>query len=163
MANPRTYNDTCATYNGGDDCSLADYGSYTYGGDLWLRLHPGGIAMASTFYAKITGSLTGDPSGASDLDSIVLTNSSAVGSATITTATTALASAATISIPSSGRFLVLIPASTNTTPLRFTGSTSETGMLLSSRGASFLSVVGGTTVYLYSTGGSAVGVRTLVY
>lgn len=156
MARSRSYDDPDVLYNDGPY-------TYTYDGQLWDRNHPEGRPLASTAVVQIGVRVTGNQEGASDLDSITLINSSAVASASQTSATTSLAAAASISIPSSGRFLILLPASTNTAPIRFTGSTSETGILLSSQNASCLSVVGGTTVYLYSTAGSVVPVRTLIY
>jgi hypothetical protein len=76
--------------------------------------------------------------------------------------TTAKGTAISVVIPSSGKFLTVLPASTNTQPVSLTGSTSEVGVSLSPRGASVVSVQGGSTIYLYSSP-SAVTARTVVW
>lgn len=98
-----------------------------------------------------------------DTLTIRMANTSAVGSYSYTTATTGVSFAAAIPVPSSGKFLLVVPDSTNTLPLRLTESTNSLGIRLSSRDASFLSVVGGSTYHLYTTGADEVVCRTVVY
>lgn len=119
--------------------------------------------MSATASITIQTTVNGLPEGGTDALKIELTNSSAHGSITVSTATTAVGTAPPIPIPSSGRFLIIIPTSTNTQPLRFTGTTSEVGVQVSSAGASLLSVVGGSTVHVYTTGTTAVPFRALIY
>lgn len=153
----RFYNDSAIYYN--------DTG-YNYNGQVW-RSSDGGkgplAEMPTTAVIEIRASITGQLEGGSDFHSISVTNSSAVNSAVTSTATTAVGTATPISIPTSGHVLIILPNSTNTLPLRVTGSTAETGIAVTSRGPALLSLPGGTTVHVYTTGTTAVPFRYLLY
>lgn len=109
--------------------------------------------MASTVTITIKSTISGTPEGGTDSISLTLTNSSAVVSLTRVTATTAIGSAQSISVPSSGKYILVIPPSTNDLPFRMGSSTvsSDGGIVLSSVGASLISVPSTTTTYYFWT------------
>lgn len=107
--------------------------------------------MASTAAFEIKGTVTGLPQGSESV-SITITNSTSVGVTEITTLSSAAASANTFTPPTHSRLMLIQPPSTNTDAIHLAGSTSETvGAVLSSTGASLLTITTGTTYYLYST------------
>ena len=107
----------------------------------------------------IQGKITGRDEGASRTFLLRLQNSSGVGVSIETTATTSVATAQSLVPPTKALYLIIAPPSTNESPLRFTGSTSETGIPLSSSDPSVFSVTQ-TTYFLYTTAGSPVsGIR----
>lgn len=139
--------------------------AYNYNGLVW-RSSDGGkghIGVATTAAIKITAAVSGKQQGGTDLFSLLIKNSSAVDAIANSTATTSLATATPISIPTSGHILIIIPNSTNTSPLRLTGSTSQAGIPVSSQGPSLLCLPGGTTVHVYTTGASEVIFKTMMY
>lgn len=97
--------------------------------------------------------------------SIRASNTSGVEIVSETTAGLGLSGATLLTTPSTkAKFLVITPPSTNTEGLRFTGSTQETGIPLSSQGTCSISIVTATPYYLYTTGSSAVsGIRLSYY
>lgn len=117
--------------------------------------------MPSTAIVTISGTLTGRDEGGSDQFFIRLQNTSAASYDIQTTATTAQGSPTPLTPPSSAKFLLIEPPSTNRHGLRLTGSTAEAGIPLSSVDPSFFSITTGT-FYLYTTGTDPVpGIRTV--
>lgn len=108
----------------------------------------------------IQGKITGRDEGASRTFLLKLTNSSGIGVSVETTATTGLTVATALAPPSTkALFLLVSPPSSNESPLRFSGSTAEVGIPLSSSDPSVFSIKQ-TTYYLYTTAASAVaGIR----
>lgn len=119
--------------------------------------------MASTAEITLSGTISGLPEGGEDQLSITMTNTSAANSVTLYPVTTAQGTCTAFVTPSSAKFLIMIPPSTNTFNYRVTGSTAEVGLPLSSRGASFLPVQANTSAYFYTTGGTTFTLRVITY
>lgn len=120
--------------------------------------------MASTSILTYEWVVKGRPEGGSDHGKFTQRNSTGVDDAVETTATTAVGSAAAIVPPANTKFMGLIPPTTNKAPYRLTGSTSESGVPLSSRGFSFVCVTTGTTYFVFTTASTAVsGLRVLFF
>lgn len=124
--------------------------------------------MAATAQLTISSTVQGLPEGSTDHESISLTNSSAVGwtlGATATTLNTTLAGV--VSVPTSARFMIIVPTATNSLPIRVGVSSATASMVgamqLAATGASLMSIVGGSTYYFYTTGATAVPMRVTVY
>lgn len=109
--------------------------------------------MSSTSLVTIKQQVKGLPEGGSVTAEKVLRNSTGVRISLDTTIGTGISSATTVAAPVNARFMVITPYSTNTSPIYLSGSTSETGIPLSSVDQSVLSIyttsTGGTTFYLY--------------
>lgn len=121
--------------------------------------------MASTASFQISGILSGLPSGQQRIAFPLVNSTSAGGIVTITTATTAGSSVASpIVLNANTQFVLIEPPTTNTVPLRISGSTADlVGVQLSSVNPSLLSVVGSSTVYFFSTGATTFLVRVTQY
>jgi hypothetical protein len=115
--------------------------------------------MSTTATVTISGTLTGRAEGGSDQFFIKLTNTSAASYDVQTTATTAQATATLLTAPTSAKFLLIEPPSTNRNGLRLTGSTAEAGIPLSSVDPTFLSIAS-SVYFVYTTGTDPVpGIR----
>lgn len=121
------------------------------------------MTLASTANIKVSGTVTGIPEGQQVIDWSLVNSTSPGGIITNFTVSTASTVAAAYTQPTDGRFLMIIPASTQTAGLRIGGAVGDAGVLLSSQGPSLLTVPGGQTVWLWSTGGSQVPVRLISY
>lgn len=119
--------------------------------------------MGATAAVTISATASGLPEGGIDQVSYSFTNTSAAAFRTILGVTTALGSALSVSLPSSGQMILAIPPSTNTFPWRLTQSTSDTGILMSSVGCAFLRVPGGSSVHFYTTAGTTFTITVLGY
>lgn len=111
----------------------------------------------------ISSTVSGLPEGGGDYGSFSVTNTSAAVFQTILGVTTALGSALSIAIPTSGKFLLAIPPSTNPHPWRLTQSTSDTGILMSSQAPAFIGIPGGSSVHIYTTAGTTFVMRVLAF
>lgn len=119
--------------------------------------------MATTVAVSIRGKITGLPESGSQLFNLRMTNSSGVGTESQTTATTAVGSAVSITIPTSAKYLIIDPPSTNTAPMRLTGSTLENGFPISSADPTFISVAA-TAYFLYTTNSTTIpGIRVVIF
>lgn len=114
--------------------------------------------MSATAAISIRSTVNGLPEGGVDSISIALTNTSAVGSLIHTTASTAISAASTFTVPSSAKYLIVSPPTTNNLPIRIGDSTasSQGGIPLSSNEPSLISIGGATTFYCWTTGSTAV-------
>lgn len=117
----------------------------------------------ATAEITISSTVSGLPEGGGDYGSYNLTNTSAAVFQTLLGVTTVLANAAGVSLPSSGKFLLFIPPSTNTFAWRLAQSTLDTGILMSSQGPAFLGLPGNTSVYIYTTQGTTFVMRVLAF
>lgn len=117
----------------------------------------------ATAEITISSTVSGLPEGGGDYGSYTLRNTAAAVFQTILGVTTALGSAQSVSVPSSGRVIFAIPPSTNTFPWRVTQSTLDTGILMSSQLPCLLGVPGGSSVHFYTTGGTTFTMRVLVF
>lgn len=119
--------------------------------------------MASTASLKLSGTITGLPEGGEDQLSLTMTNTSCANTVTFYPVTTAVGTCTALVTPSSARFLIAIPPSTNTFPFRITGSTAEVGLAASSNNAAFVSCPGLSSVYFYTTAGTTFTLRVITY
>lgn len=120
--------------------------------------------MASTSKVIVETVVSGTPEMGSARSRFETVNSTGTRVALETTIATGISSATTLSNPVDARTLILIPLTTNTSPYRVSGSTSEVGVPLSSQGAAVFSVSPSTTPstwYLYTTGERAFQARVL--
>lgn len=121
------------------------------------------LTLASTANIKVTGTVTGVPEGSQVIDWSLVNSTSPGGIITNFTVSTASTVAAAYVQPTDGRFLCIIPASTATAGLRIAGNLGDAGVPLSSQGMSLITLTGGETVFLFSTGGAQVPVRLITY
>lgn len=120
--------------------------------------------MSSTATFTLTGEVTGIVEGLQVVTMTWTLSTAAGGLVQQVTATTALASATPIALSTLTRLVLIAPPSTNTFPFRLSNSTSEIGIPTSSMLPCMLPTQPGSTVYLYTTGGTTVGgVRIIQY
>lgn len=122
----------------------------------------------TTSILEIVGKVTGLVEGGSATFRKKMTNSTGVREAREITVGAGIANATTISNPINARAMVLVVGSdTNASPWRISGSTSEVGVPLSSRGFAVFTIPPSTvasTYYVYSgTTREITGVRVLFY
>lgn len=119
--------------------------------------------LASTANIKVTGTVTGIPEGQQVIDWSLVNSTSPGGVITNFTVTTASTLAAAFTQPTDGRFLCIIPASTQTAGLRIAGNLGDAGVPLSSQGMSLITLPGAETIFLFTTGSTQVPVRLITY
>ncbi len=116
--------------------------------------------MPSTASLQITALISGLPEGQQRISIPLVNSTSAGGLISLTSVTTGTSVAAKTALNANTKFLLIMPPSTNTFPIRLMETTGDIGVALSSVDPSLLSVIGGSTVALYTTGGTAfAGVR----
>lgn len=120
--------------------------------------------MSSTATFKLTGEVTGIVEGLQVVTMTWTLSTAAGGLVQQVTATTSLGTATPVPMSTLTRLALIAPPSTNTFPLRITDSTAQAGMPFSSYLPSMLPIQPGSTVYLYTTGGTTVGgIRVIQY
>lgn len=117
----------------------------------------------ATAALTLAATVSGLPEGGTDSISFAISNSSAANTVTLKEVTTAQGLPTAVVMPSSAKFMLMIPPSTNTFSYRVTGTTAEAGILLSSRDGSFFSAPGGSSFYVYTTGGTTFILRCITY
>jgi hypothetical protein len=122
--------------------------------------------VPSTSIVTFTWEVKGRPEGGSDQGRVTQRNSTGVDNEYETSAGVGIANAAPLVLSTNTRYTLIKPPSTCHAPLRLAGSTAESGIPLSSQGASVVCLVpSGTTTgsaYLYTTATTAIqGIRVI--
>lgn len=118
----------------------------------------------ATAEITVIATASGLPEGGVDQLEYTMSNTSAANTVQLVSLTTAIATATPVVMPSSARFVLCLPPSTNTHQWRVLHSTSDTGIIQSSHGMTVLTVAGNTTFYFCSSpGGSSFVLRVITY
>ncbi len=118
--------------------------------------------MSSTASLTITATVSGLPEGQQRVNIPLINSTSAGGLISLSSVSTGSSVAVKTALNVDTMFLLITPPSTYTFPIRLMETTGDIGVALSSVNPSLLSVVGGSTIGLYTTGGSVIaGVRLI--
>jgi hypothetical protein len=121
--------------------------------------------MGATAELTLSSTVSGLREGGIDLMSLSFSHTSAANTVTLMTLTTLVGTATPVVVPSSGQFIIALPAdSTNGNQWVVTPSTAQAGATISSNGFFAARVPGGSTFYFYAAGGaSTFALRVITY
>lgn len=119
--------------------------------------------MGATAAITIKATASGLPEGGIDQIDFTMTNTSAANTVQLFNVATAVAGIGLVTVPSSGRFLMILPPSTNTFSYRMVLSATETGVKMSSRGMLVIPAPGSESYGFYTTEGTTFSVRAITY